>query len=100
MCGPTRANVLSTHSATSSNVRVMRLSLGFEHQREAYLHDIRHPRGTLPVALARSEIQPLELRGALEFRARGGLSELEIDRYVLGHAAQCQGADGRISRGA
>src|ERR1700685_5897 len=97
MCGPTRANVPSTHSATSSNVRGMPSSLGFEHQRETYFHGIGHPLRTLPVALPRAEIQALELGGALELRARGGWGELEFYRHVLGHAAQCKRADGRIS---
>src|ERR1700722_14793457 len=99
MCGPTRASVLSTHSATSSNVRGILLSLGLQHQREAYFHGVRHLFGAFPVALPRSEIQPFELGGSLDLRARRALSELKIDGDVLGHAAQRQRADRRITRG-
>src|ERR1700728_916072 len=99
MRGPTRPNVLSTHSATSSNVRGIRSGLGLKHQREGYFHGVGHLVRALPVALSGPEIQAFELGTPLELCARGTWSELKVDRHVLGHAPQCQCTDGRITRG-
>src|SRR5580704_10048449 len=99
MRGPTRPNVLSTHSATSSNVRGMPSGLGLEHQREAYFHGVRHLVGAFPVALPGPEIQPLELGASLQLCARVTWSKLKVDRHVLGYAAQRQRPDGRIPGG-
>ncbi len=49
---------------------VRRQDLGLSTQREADLHGVGHPFRALPVALARAEIQPLQLGAALELRGR------------------------------
>src|SRR5258705_13682747 len=92
MSGPTRLNVASTHSATSSKMRGMS-GLGLQHQRKIDFDGIPNGLRAFPFTLSDAEIQAVQFGAARELGAPGGRCELKFDRHVLGDAAQRQRTD-------
>src|SRR5271166_3964123 len=99
MRGPTRASVASTHSAASSKLRgAFAMSvLRRQYQREIDLYFVLDLIGALPVALTRTEIQPLETCTTVEFGAGRVRGELKIDGNILRDAAQRERADRTVA---
>src|SRR5882672_12771168 len=73
------------------------LLLPVQHEGERDLYGIGDPLRALPIALASTKLQALELRSTDEFRRSVRRNELKSDRHLLCYAVQCEGADRGIS---
>jgi hypothetical protein len=71
--------------------------LPVQHESERDPYRVGDPLRALPIALASTKIQTLELRGADELGRSVRGNELKSDRHLLCYAAQCQGADRGVS---
>src|SRR5687768_11324758 len=93
---PTLASTASTQSSTPPNCRGAGASMaatltdGGELQFETDVNRVADPLGGRPFALAESEIEALEARGALHDRRRAGRRQRKRDGHRLSHATDRQ----------
>src|SRR5882762_7588821 len=83
------------HDGSRSGSRLLLLRVQYEGKRN--LDGVGDPLRTLPVALAGTKVQTLELGSADELGRLAQGNQLKTDWDILRYPAQCQGAARRVS---